>query len=66
MCHYSLKNQAVVEYITDKLVSKLLYVTIFGKTDHLRAFRILRNTNLKYLMHCAFPVAQYSHARYLA
>ena len=25
MCHYSLKNRAVVEYVTDKLISKLLY-----------------------------------------
>ena len=25
MCHYSLKNPAVVEYVTDKLISKLLY-----------------------------------------
>ena len=27
MCHYSLKNRAVVEYVTDKL-SKLLYLLI--------------------------------------
>ena len=43
-----------------------IHVTIFGKTDHLRAFCISRNTDLKYLMYCASPVAQYSHARYLA
>ena len=42
-----------------------LYVTIFGKTDDLHAFCISRNTDLKYLMHCASPVAQYSHVRYL-
>ena len=47
------------------LPAKSLYVTIFGKTDHLRAFCISRNTDLKYLMHCASPVAQYSHVRYL-
>ena len=40
-------------------------MTIFGKTDHLRAFCTSRNTDLKYLMHCVSPVAQYSHARYL-
>ena len=45
----------------------MLYVTNFGKTDHLRAFCISRNINLKYLMHCASSstVAQCSHARYL-
>ena len=41
------------------------YVTIFWKTDHLRAFCILRNTNLKYLMHSTSLVIQYSHTRYL-
>ena len=40
-------------------------VTNFGKIDHLRAFCISRNTDLKYLMHCASPVAQCSHAIYL-
>ena len=39
-----------------------IYVTIFGKANHVCAFCISRNTNLKYLMHCASPVAQYSHA----
>ena len=48
-----------------KLLHKTIYVIIFGKTDHLHAFCISRNTNLKYLMHCASPVAQYSHAKYL-
>ena len=42
-----------------------IFVTNFGKIDHLRVFCISRNTNLKYLMYCASPVAQYSHARYL-
>ena len=35
------------------------------ESDHLRAFCVSRNTNLKYSMHCASPVAQYRHARYL-
>ena len=34
------------------------YVTCFGKTDHLRAFCILRNTNLKYL--CTVPLLWYN------
>ena len=42
-----------------------LYVTNFGKTNHLCVFCISRNTNLIYLMHCTSPVVQYSHARYL-
>ena len=25
LCHYLLKNRAIIEYVTDKLISKLLY-----------------------------------------
>ena len=51
--------------IYDIIIATCAYVTNFGKIDHLRAFCISRNTDLKYLMHCASPVAQCSHARYL-
>ena len=54
----------LLEFLLKVCVIKV-FVTIFGKTDLLRAFCISRNTNLKYIMHCASPVAQYSHARYL-
>ena len=41
-------------------VGAKIYLTIFEKTDHLRAFCILRNTNLKYLMHYTFLEVQYN------
>ena len=38
MCHYSLKNPAVVECVTDKLISKLLYYKyrLFMPLQHIR------------------------------
>ena len=58
--HVSVDTYKPIQTIYAKCihVCTCAYVTIFGKTDHLRAFCISRNTNLKYLIHCASPVAQ--------
>ena len=54
----------MVKIIASISASIMVYVTGFGKTDHIVTIDISRNTDLKYRSHHGSLVLDCSHARF--